>query len=58
MRDLITTVLELAGLLVLDVAAAVFLSRFDLALGLGGAGVLLLGESLLITASTPKVRDE
>lgn len=50
MRELITTALEVVGLLLLAVALGVYLARFDTALGLAGAAAVLIAESFLVDA--------
>lgn len=54
MRDQVTTILELAGLLVLNASATLAVARIDLPLALATCGVLLLGTSALIVATAPK----
>lgn len=54
MRDLIVTALEAVCLVLAVLAVAVYLWRFDPALGLGGAAVAALGESLIVAALAPK----
>jgi hypothetical protein len=54
MRDLVTTVLELTGLLFLVAGASLFVASYSLPLALGTCGVLLLGVSALIVATAPK----
>lgn len=48
-RDLVTTILELAGLLLLVAAAAVYTSRWSAAGALAVAGAGLIGVSYLLT---------
>lgn len=45
MREVVSTVLDLAGLLLVVTAAAVLAARIDLVLGLAVAGAGLLGVS-------------
>lgn len=52
-REVITTALELVGLLLINAAVAVLLARVDLALGLATAGALLLADSWLIVRRAP-----
>lgn len=54
MHDRITDLLELAGLLLLSAAGAVFVARWSLPGGLAVGGLLLLLSSALIVARTPK----
>lgn len=56
MRDIITTWLELAGLLLLAGSAGVEVARWTFAGGLATSGVLLIGSSLLISVRAPKRR--
>lgn len=58
MRDLITTAFEVAGLLLLVVAAGLAVaSAVTTPAGLAVAGVLSLGCSALIVRSIPKPKD-
>lgn len=50
MRDLVTTIFEVVGLLLISTAVGVYLFGIDPALGLLGAGVGLLMESAAVVA--------
>jgi hypothetical protein len=50
MRELITTALELAGLLFLNAGACLFVASFSVPAALALCGLLLLGDSALIVA--------
>ncbi len=56
MRDLVTTVLELAGVLMLIVSATLFVWTYSVPAAFATAGGLLLGASALIVATAPKPR--
>lgn len=58
MREQITTWLDLAGLVLLTVAAVVFVARWSLAGGLAVGGVMLLAGSALAVLTAPKPRRE
>jgi VIT1/CCC1 family predicted Fe2+/Mn2+ transporter len=47
-RELITTILDLIGALLLVLAVAVWVAQFSLPAALAAAGLLLLGTSWLI----------
>lgn len=52
-RKVITTALEVAGLLLIVAAAALFVARYTLAGALLTAGVGLIGASALVTLLSP-----
>lgn len=58
MRDLVTTYLELAGLLFLNAGIGLFVASYSLPAALIVCGVLLLADSALIVARTPKPKRE
>lgn len=52
MRNLVTTWLELAGLLFVNAGVALFVAGYSVPAALVVAGLLLLGDSALILATT------
>lgn len=54
MRNLVTTWLELAGLLFVNAGVALFVAGYSVPAALGLVGLLLLLDSALIVARTPK----
>lgn len=56
MRDLITTVLEVAGLVLVDAAAGVAVASWSLPGGMAVAGVGLIGSSALLALLAPAPR--
>lgn len=53
MRDRITTVLEVTGLVLVDAAAGVAVAAWSLPAGLAVAGVGLIASSALLAALAP-----
>lgn len=58
MRDLLTSILEMAGLLLLCVAAGVAVAQWSSAAGFATTGLLLLGASALVTARDARAASE
>lgn len=58
MRELITTGLDLAGLLLLTAAAMVLVAQWSLPGALAIGGLLLLASSALVVALAPKPKPD
>lgn len=58
MRDLVTTWLDLAGIVLLTVALVTFIAQWTLPGALAAGGVFLLAASALIVSRTPKREGE